>query len=48
MLELTTYIYRAYENFLYSFAMVTLAKFVTYVADVGQTVLLIEQAIAHI
>jgi hypothetical protein len=48
MSELTTYIHPAYENLLCSFAMVTLAEFVTHIADVGQTVLLMEQAIAHI
>ncbi|KAJ6048381.1 uncharacterized protein N7446_011064 [Penicillium canescens] len=48
MSELTTYIHPVYENLLCSFAMVTLAEFVTHIADVGHTMLLMEQAISHI
>jgi hypothetical protein len=48
MSDLTTYIHPAYENLLCSFAMVTLAEFVSHITDVNETVVLMERAISHI
>ncbi|KAJ5779283.1 hypothetical protein N7457_007003 [Penicillium paradoxum] len=48
MSDLTTYIHPAYENVLCSFAMVTLAEFVAHVHDVGNMIVLMEQALTHI
>lgn len=46
--ELTSYVHPSYENLLCSFAMVTLAEFVTCVSDISEVVVLMERAISHI
>ena len=48
MSDLTTYIHPAYETLLCSFAMVTLAEFVSHISDVNETVVLMEGAVSHI
>lgn len=48
MSDMTIYIHPAYENLLCSFAMVTLAEFVAHVDDVGNSIVLMEQAISHV
>lgn len=48
MSDLTTYIHPAYETLLCSFAMVTLAEFVSHISDVSETVVLMEGAVSHI
>lgn len=48
MSDLTTYIHPAYENVLCSFAMVTLAEFVSHLDDLGSVIVLMEQAVSHI
>jgi len=48
MSDLTTYIHPAYETLLCSFAMVTLAEFVSHITGVNETVVLMERAISHI
>ncbi|KAJ5972379.1 uncharacterized protein N7479_002297 [Penicillium vulpinum] len=48
MSDLTTYRHPTYENVLCSFAMVTLAEFVTHLDDVGSIIILMEQAVSHI
>lgn len=48
MSDLTTYIHPAYETLLSSFAMVTLAEFVSHIPDTNETVNLMEEAISHI
>ncbi|KAJ5671911.1 hypothetical protein N7507_001038 [Penicillium longicatenatum] len=48
MSDLTTCIHPAYENLLCSFAMVTLAEFVSHVVNIGETIGLMERAISHI
>ncbi|KAJ5303159.1 hypothetical protein N7476_009958 [Penicillium atrosanguineum] len=48
MSDLTTYIHPAYETLLCSFAMVTLAEFVSHISDVNETVDLMEGVISHI
>lgn len=48
MSDLTIYIHPAYETLLCSFAMATLAEFVSHITDVSETVVLMERAISHI
>ncbi|KAJ5232544.1 hypothetical protein N7468_005500 [Penicillium chermesinum] len=48
MSDLTTYIHPAYETLLSSFAMVTLAEFVSYIPDVSKALTLMENTISHI
>lgn len=48
MSDLTTCIHPAYENLLCSFAMVTLAEFVSHVENIDGIIGLMERAISHI
>ena len=48
MSDLTTCVHPAYENLLCSFAMVTLAEFVSHVTNIEEVSGLMERAISHI
>ncbi|KAJ5759424.1 hypothetical protein N7520_006580 [Penicillium odoratum] len=48
MSDLTTCVHPAYENLLCSFAMVTLAEFVSHVTNVSEVIRRMERAISHI